>query len=95
VRNTPNEELLWSYTVQLAAILRAAHATGLALRPAALSASKVRRTAAVKGAARTAAAGVRDLQLCCASHLCMLMYPAGMFQGAAVWMLCLHAPRKC
>jgi hypothetical protein len=42
VRNTPNEELLWSYTVQLAAILRAAHATGLALRPAALSATKVR-----------------------------------------------------
>ncbi|WIA17811.1 hypothetical protein OEZ85_009321 [Tetradesmus obliquus] len=41
VRNTPNEELLWSYTVQLAAILRAAHATGLALRPAALSATKV------------------------------------------------------
>jgi hypothetical protein len=51
VRNTPNEELLWSYTVQLAAILRAAHATGLALRPAALSASKVRGTAAgVRGA---------------------------------------------
>lgn len=41
IRNTPTEELLWSYTVQLAAILRAAHATGLALRPAALSATKV------------------------------------------------------
>eukprot|EP00878_Enallax_costatus_P042813 GHUV01050297.1.p2 GENE.GHUV01050297.1~~GHUV01050297.1.p2 ORF type:complete len:118 (-),score=23.60 GHUV01050297.1:382-735(-) len=42
IRNTPTEELLWSYTVQLAAILRAAHASGLALRPAALSATKVR-----------------------------------------------------
>eukprot|EP00878_Enallax_costatus_P043494 GHUV01051497.1.p1 GENE.GHUV01051497.1~~GHUV01051497.1.p1 ORF type:complete len:204 (-),score=54.80 GHUV01051497.1:379-990(-) len=41
IRNTPTEELLWSYTVQLAAILRAAHASGLALRPAALSATKV------------------------------------------------------
>eukprot|EP00775_Hariotina_reticulata_P010230 gene10230-10390_t len=40
VHNTPNEELLWSYTVQLSAILRAVHSMGLVLRPAALSATK-------------------------------------------------------
>eukprot|EP00879_Flechtneria_rotunda_P012154 GHRR01012694.1.p1 GENE.GHRR01012694.1~~GHRR01012694.1.p1 ORF type:complete len:873 (+),score=416.93 GHRR01012694.1:315-2933(+) len=46
VRNTPSEEVLWSYTVQLAAVLRATHAAGLALRPAALSATKVLLTPA-------------------------------------------------
>lgn len=45
IRNTPTQDLLWSYTVQLAATLRAAHASGLALRPAALSATKVRERA--------------------------------------------------
>jgi hypothetical protein len=54
VRNTPNEELLWSYTVQLAAILRAAHATGLALRPAALTATKVRLHLSTQSAADSA-----------------------------------------
>lgn len=41
VRNTPSEEVLWGYTTQLAAVLRAAHSMGLALRPATLSATKV------------------------------------------------------
>ena len=41
MRNTPSEEVLWGYTTQLAAVLRAAHSMGLALRPATLSATKV------------------------------------------------------
>jgi hypothetical protein len=41
VRNAPNEAVLWSYTIQLAAALRAVHAAGLAVRPACLSPSKV------------------------------------------------------
>lgn len=44
MRNTPSEEVLWGYATQLAAVLRAAHSMGLALRPATLSATKVRTT---------------------------------------------------
>lgn len=41
VRNSPNEAVLWSYTIQLAAALRAVHASGLSVRPACLSPGKV------------------------------------------------------
>ncbi|KAI8469985.1 MAG: hypothetical protein J3K34DRAFT_377450 [Monoraphidium minutum] len=41
VRNSPNENVLWSYAIQLSAALRAVHAAGLAVRPACLSPSKV------------------------------------------------------
>lgn len=37
----PDEETLWAYAVQLAAVLRAAHASGLAVRAAGLAPSKV------------------------------------------------------
>jgi hypothetical protein len=40
----PSEQVLWSYAVQLAGALRAAHAAGLALRPGCLHPSKVGRT---------------------------------------------------
>ncbi len=37
----PSETTLWSYLVQLTAVMRAVHAAGLALRPCCLHASKV------------------------------------------------------
>jgi PAB-dependent poly(A)-specific ribonuclease subunit 3 len=52
------EATLWSYLAQLLAALRAAHAAGLALRPAALHASKV--LLAAPGRVRLAAAGAAD-----------------------------------
>jgi len=39
--NTPSEEVLWSYLVQLTSALRSVHSAGLALRPACLHPSKV------------------------------------------------------
>jgi PAB-dependent poly(A)-specific ribonuclease subunit 3 len=52
------EATLWSYLAQLLAALRAAHAAGLALRPAALHSSKV--LLAAPGRVRLAAAGAAD-----------------------------------
>lgn len=41
VNNTPGADQLWSYLVQLAAAVRAAHAAGMAVRAACLHPSKV------------------------------------------------------
>ncbi|KAK9820130.1 hypothetical protein WJX72_006407 [[Myrmecia] bisecta] len=62
VRNTPSEEHLWTYLVQLTAALRAVHCAGLACRPGSLLASKVLLISA--GRIKIGSLGVLDLINC-------------------------------
>jgi len=59
VRNQAAEPVLWSYLVQLASALHAAHNHGLAIRPASLDPSKVLVT--VLGRVRVSSLGVVDV----------------------------------
>lgn len=54
-----NEDQLWSYMVQLAAVLRAVHSAGLFFRPGGLHPSKV--ILPMRGRLRISSAGVLDV----------------------------------
>lgn len=59
VRQSPTEEQLWGYLVQMASVLRAVHSAGLVLRPACLTPSKV--LLATAGRIRVGCVGVSDV----------------------------------